>query len=146
MTESAARHKVMKVLRPILVVLFFTAIGLLAFYLTALVSGEPWSPAWEKDGVSGVLLWAYERASIVTVAVLFLLALTCGSVMPFNRLLAAVSLAFFYPTFAILRIILDGELGNLLPFEFLGYLFFIVVCFLGYAAGRWAAKKLPKAA
>lgn len=136
----------MKTLRPVLVVLVFAAIGLLAFYLTALTSGEPWTPAWEKDGLSGVVLWAYERGSIVTVAVLFLLALVCGWLMPFNRLLAAVSLALFYPVFAILRMAFGAQTGNLLPFEFLGYFLFIVVCLLGYAIGRWLSKRVPRPA
>jgi hypothetical protein len=134
----------MKMLRPILVILVFAAIGLLAFYLTALTSGEPWAPAWEKEGLSGVVLWAYERGSFVTVAVLFLLALVCGWLMPFNRLLAAVSLALFYPVFAILRMAVGTYTANLVPFEFLGYLFFIVISLLGYAVGRWISRRVPK--
>ena len=133
-----------KILRPLLVFAAFTAIGLLAFYLTALASGEPWGPAWEKGGISAVVLWAYERGSIVTVIVLFLLALVCGWLMPFDRLLAAVSLALFYPVFAILRMVLGLYTGNLIPFEFLGYLLFIVICLFGYAAGRWLSKRVPR--
>jgi hypothetical protein len=133
----------MKILRPILIFLLFAAVGLLAFYLTALASGEPWEPAWVTNGLRGVLLWAYERASIVTIAVLFMLSIACAW-LPFNSLLAAVSLSLFYPVYAILRLIFGGHTGNLLPFEFLGYLLFIVICWLGYALGRWLSKRVRK--
>ena len=116
------------------------------FYLTALVSGEPASPAWEKDGISGVILWAYERGSLATFVVLFLLSVLCGWLMPFNALLAAVSLALFYPLFAIVSLVLGLHKGNLVPFEFLGYMLDIVICLLGYGVGRFLAKRIPKAA
>lgn len=132
---------IMKILRPILVILVFAATGLLAFYLTALGSGEPWTPAWDQNGLSGVVLWAYERASIVTIIVLFILALACAR-LPFNPLLAAVSLGLFYPGYAILRLVIGKHTGNLLPFEFLGYLLFVVICLLGYAVGRWFSKRV----
>lgn len=145
-TDNAVRRNDMKILRSIFLVVVFSGVGLLAFYLTALTTGEPWSPAWESEGMKGVLLWAYERGSIATVVVLFLLALACGWLMPINGLLAAISLALFYPLFAIFRLVSNWHTGNLLPFEFLGYLLFILVCVLGYVAGRWVAKKRPMAA
>ena len=130
-----------KILRPFMVLLFFATIGLLVFYLTALVTGVSWKPAWEKHGVSGVLLWAYERGSMLTIVVLFGLAFACAW-MPFNRFLAAVSLALFYPAYAIVEMIMGTYSGNLLPFEFLGYLLFVLICMLGYAAGRWVLKRV----
>jgi hypothetical protein len=135
----------MKILRPLLVFLVFATVGLLAYYLTALISGEPWGPAWEKDGLMGVVLWAYERGSIVTVVVLFVLAFGCAW-LPFNPLLAAISLGLFYPINAIVRVVIGSHSGNLLPFEFLGYLLFIVMCLVGYVAGRWVRKRFRPAA
>ncbi len=131
----------MKTLRPVLVILAFAAIGLLAFYLTALSSGEPWAPAWEKDGPSGVMLWAYERASVVTLLVLLVAAFACAW-LPFHPLLAAISLALFYPAYAVVRLATGSHSGNLVPFEFLGYLLFIVICLIGYVAGRWLRKRM----
>jgi hypothetical protein len=134
----------MRILRSALVALLSAAVGLLVFYLTALTSGEPWRPAWEREGAAGVALWAYERASIATVIILFLLALACGWRMRSDRLLAATSLALFYPVFAIARIVLGVHTGNLLPFEFAGYAIFIAICLLGYVAGRWLFKRIPR--
>lgn len=136
----------MRILRSVSVALLSAGIGLLVFYLTALISGEAWRPAWEKDGPAGVILWAYERGSIATVIILFLLATACGWRMRSDRLLAATSLALFYPVFAIARIVFGVHTGNLLPFEFAGYAIFIAVCLLGYVAGRWLSKRMAKPA
>ena len=133
----------MRSLRPVFVVILFSAVGLVLFYLTALTSGEPWRPAWENGGLNGVLVWAYERASIITVGALFLAALLCGWLMPFNALVAAVSLALFYPAFSTLKVLLGAHAGNLLLLEFITYLLFIVFCILGYGAGRWLSKRFP---
>ena len=131
----------MKTLRFVLVIFVFAAVGLLAFYVTALGSGEPWEPAWEKDGLRGVVLWSYERASAVTLLLLLVAAFAC-SWLPFHPLLAAISLALFHPAYAMLRLATDSHSGNLVPFEFLGYLLFIVVCLVGYGAGRWVRKRM----
>jgi hypothetical protein len=135
----------MKFLRSLAVVLFFAAVGLLVFYLTALATGEPWQFAWQKRGLRGVILWSYERGSILTLVLMFGLAFACAW-MPFNGLLAAISLALFYPLYAIYELVIDTHMGNLLPFEFLGYLVLIVLCVTGYMVGRWLMKRLGPAA
>jgi hypothetical protein len=126
-----------EILRATTVVVASATIGLIAFVVTALVGGEPVLPAWDAHGLGGVILWSYERASLVTVSLLFVLALACA-VMPLRySFLAAVSLGLFYPTYAVIRILAGTYSQNLPPLEFLGYLLFIVVCALGYALGRW---------
>ena len=129
-----------KILRPALVIVLFAMIGLLVFWLTALTV-EPWRPTWEQEGLVGVALWAYERGSGLTVLVLFVLACACGWLMPFNKLLASISLALFYPTFSLIRLITGSHTGNLVPFEFLGYAVFAAICLLGGLIGRSIGKR-----
>ncbi len=125
-------------MRSLGVMLLFAAVGVLVFYLTALAVSD-WRPAWEHDGLRGVIRWTYKSASVTTVIVLFVLAFACAW-MPFNRLLAAISLVLFYPAYSLAQILLGTYVGNLLPFEYLGYLFFILVCLAGYILGRWLSK------
>jgi hypothetical protein len=106
----------MRIFRYISVAMLSAIVGLLAFYLTALLSGEPWRPAWQKDGIVGVILWAYERGSVLTIVALSGLALGCGWSLRSGGLVAAVSLALFYPCFAIVRVIFGLHSGNLLHF------------------------------
>ena len=127
-------------LRSMLVILAFATVGVTAIYLTALASGEPWAPAWESGGVNGVVLWAYERVSLVTMFILFLLGLVCAWLSR-HGLLAATSLGMFYPIYALLRFMIGAHTGNLLPFEFLGYVVLVCVCLLGYFVGRLIAKR-----
>jgi hypothetical protein len=118
------------------VIAVFAAVGMLTFLLTAVFSGESILPAWSSHGLSGVILWAYERGSLATVIVVFILSLVCAWIPISHRLLAAISLSLFYPSYAFVRLLLGTHSGNLLPFEFLGYVFFTGVCVLGYSVGR----------
>jgi hypothetical protein len=135
MTE--ARAIFISLARRTLVTVLFVATGALVFYVTLLTTGDSWKPVWEKHGVSGVIWWAYEHASILTITVLVGLAFACAW-MPFDRSLAAISLALFYPIYAMVQIVMGTHTGNLLPLEFIGYLFVLAICLLGHAAGRWA--------
>lgn len=81
-------------------------------------------------------MWAYERGNFVTVCVLFIAAAVCGVIRIENSLLAAISLSLFYPVFAVIRMLLGIHAGNLLPFEFIGYAFFGIVCLAGFSVGR----------
>jgi hypothetical protein len=118
------------------VILVFASVGALVFFVSSLVSGD-WDTVWERKGTAGALFWAYEHAPLAVFVVLFALGLLCAW-MPFNRVLAAVSLGLFYPALAIMQLAAGRHSGNFLPLEFFGYLFTIGVCLLGYVAGRAA--------
>lgn len=128
----------------LLIAVCFAIIGALTFVITAVATGGNYAPAWQSRGVSGILLWAYERGSITTIVVLFMLALACGLTTLRHSLLAAISLSLFYPAFALIRVSLGLHTGNLMPFELLGYLFFVVLCVVGYFFGRLLRKAIPR--
>jgi hypothetical protein len=123
-----------KTVRSVVVPILFAGIGALVFYVSSLVSGD-WNTVWAHKGTIGALFWAYEHASFFTIGTLFILAFACAW-MPFSPLLAAFSLGLFYPIAATVEIVAGTHTGNILPLEFLGYLFILGICLFGYALGR----------
>jgi hypothetical protein len=133
-----------KAVRSVVVAVLFAGVGALVFYVSSQVSGD-WNTVRAHKGTIGALFWAYEHASLFTIGTLFILGFACAW-MPFSPLLAAFSLGLFCPIVAMMEIFAGTHTGNILPLEFLGYLFIIGVCLSGYALGRSVFRHVTGAA
>lgn len=127
-----------------LVFVIMSFVGLLIFLVTGLMSGHSADAVWARDGVVGVILWAYRRASLSTDLVLFGVALGCGWYLGSWSSWCAVSLASFYPTFALIRLLLGLHDDAVAPLQIVSFVFFLIICLAGFWVGKFARARLER--